>query len=446
MRYTCNSMSRRFSPTFAASFAVILVCLSTAPAAARAPAAAPSQVQGPPGLSPPGLRLRVYLDCDCFQSYLRDQIDWVDFVRQPQDADVHLLSDTRETGGGGRELTLRFVGVGGFAGVDHALRVVTLTGETENVRREVVLRTASIGLLNYLAHRGLPGDLDFSVRSVARTGAAGRVPASDPWNLWVFSIRGGASLEEDENNREVNWDLNVSGDRVTHNWKFSFGASIDLERETFNRLEDPDQEPFTVTQRERDVNWFAAKSLGPHWSVGIDGNMRSSTFGNTRFSGSTAPAVEFSIFPYEEYATRQLLLQYEIGVEHARYNEVTIFDKLQETLWRHELSASFDQRQPWGSIDTGLEWSQYLHDRRKYRLEADGELSFRIVRGLSINLEGSASRIRDQLALPRRDATPEEILLRLRELQSGYEFRFSAGFTYSFGSIFNNVVNPRFGG
>jgi hypothetical protein len=42
--------------------------------------------------------------------------------------------------------------------------------------------------------------------------------------------------------------------------------------------------------------------------------------------------------------------------------------------------------------------------------------------------------------------TPEEILLRLRELQSGYEYRFSTGFTYSFGSLFNNVVNPRFGG
>jgi hypothetical protein len=446
MQYTSQRMMRRFLPTLTAALPLLLVCMPRATAAAQPPTGAPPQVEQPPVLSQSGMRLRVYLDCDCFQSYLRDQIDWVDFVRQPQDADVHLLSDTRGTGGGGREVTMRFVGVGALDGVDHDLRVVTMTGETENVRRQAVLRTASIGLLYYLAHRGLPSDLDFTVRSVVRAGAAAVVPASDPWNLWVFSIRGGASLDEDENNRELNWDLNASGDRVTDNWKFSFGASLDLERETFNRLEDPDEEPFTVTQRERDLNWFAAKSLGPHWSVGIDGNMRSSTFGNTRFSGSTAPAVEFSVFPYQEYATRQLLFQYEIGVEHARYNEVTIFGKLRETLWRHELSASFDQRQPWGSIDAGLEWSQYLHDRSKYRLEGDGELSIRIFRGLSVSLDASASRIRDQLSLPRRDATPEEILLRLRELQSGYEFRFSAGFTYSFGSIFNNVVNPRFGG
>jgi hypothetical protein len=33
----------------------------------------------------------------------------------------------------------------------------------------------------------------------------------------------------------------------------------------------------------------------------------------------------------------------------------------------------------------------------------------------------------------------------VRELQSGFEVRYSVGITYSFGSIFNNIVNPRFG-
>jgi hypothetical protein len=74
-----------------------------------------------------------------------------------------------------------------------------------------------------------------------------------------------------------------------------------------------------------------------------------------------------------------------------------------------------------------------------------GELSWRITRGLSVNLDGSVSRVRDQLSLPRRDATQEEVLLRLRELQSAYEIQFDIGFTYSFGALYNNIVNPRFG-
>jgi hypothetical protein len=180
--------------------------------------------------------------------------------------------------------------------------------------------------------------------------------------------------------------------------------------------------------------------------VGIDGRAETSTFGNTKVSVQSAPAVEFSFFPYSEYATRQFRIQYEVGVERAEYNEVTLFDKLEETLGRHELSATLDQRQPWGSIQLGTEFSQYLHDPSFYRLEFDGELSVRITRGLEVEVEGRASRIRDQISLPRRNATPEEVLLRLRELRSGYDVSFQFGFSYRFGSIFNNIVNPRFGG
>ena len=41
--------------------------------------------------------------------------------------------------------------------------------------------------------------------------------------------------------------------------------------------------------------------------------------------------------------------------------------------------------------------------------------------------------------------TDEEVLLRLRRLRSGYEYNLQIGLTYTFGSIFNTIVNPRFG-
>ena len=72
-------------------------------------------------------------------------------------------------------------------------------------------------------------------------------------------------------------------------------------------------------------------------------------------------------------------------------------------------------------------------------------MSVRIARGLSVSAEIDASRIRDQITLPSRGATPEEVLLRLRRLRSGYEYDFQVSLTYTFGSIFSSVVNPRFG-
>ena len=390
----------------------------------------------------PVTRLRVYLDCqDCFQNYLREEIDWVDYVRQREDADVHLLSTSSPTGAGGREVVLRFVGVGRFVGRDRELRAVSEVAEPEDLRRERVLQTVIVALLGYLAEQGLPANLDVDVGGLS--GQARVVsPLNDPWNLWVYRVRGGGSIQAEESTREVRWNISFTGDRVTENWKMSFGASTEQSRETFDLDED---DPFEAERNERTVESFVAKSLGPHWSVGFESRLENSTFDNTKLLVRVAPAVEYSIFPYEEYATRQFVLEYEIGPEYNRYNEITLFDKTEETLWRHEVSARFDQRQPWGTVETGIEWSQYLHDLSKYRLEADGELSVRIARGLSVNMNGSASRIRDQLGLPKRDATEEEVLLRLRELQSGYEIEFSVSVSYSFGSLFNNVVNPRFG-
>jgi hypothetical protein len=111
----------------------------------------------------------------------------------------------------------------------------------------------------------------------------------------------------------------------------------------------------------------------------------------------------------------------------------------------HDASVTLEREEPWGSLRASVEFSQYLHDPSFYRLVASGELGYRIARGLSISLDGRVSRIRDQLSLPRREASDEEILLRLRELQSDYRIGFDVSIRYTFGSLLNNIVNPRFG-
>ena len=386
------------------------------------------------------LRLRVFLDCNCFDEYLRDEIRWVDFVRQPQDADVQIISTASDTGGGGQEVTVRLIGLGRHQGTDHTLRVMSLPADSEDLRRRNVLRTVSVGLLGYLAREGLPPDIVLSVRAADVSGPA-RVTV-DRWRNWVFGVSADASLEAEESNRESNWEVGASADHVTARWKVSAGVSIDQQTERFDLDED---DPVSVTRRERRGDGFVARSLGEHWSFGVRSSVASSTFSNVKFSAEARPIVEFNVFPYSQYATRQLRLQYGAGVQRTSYNEVTLFDKLRETLGQHALVAVLDQRQPWGTLQARTEWSQYLHDRHLYRLQVDGEVSFRVARGFSVDLEMSASRIRDQISLPRRGARPEEILLRLRELQSGYEVEAQFGVRYTFGSIFNNIVNPRFG-
>jgi hypothetical protein len=399
----------------------------------------PAWSQPPAGPSSP--QLKVFLDCEgCFQDFLRTELAFVDFIRDRTEAEVHVLVTTVDTGGGGVEYTVAFIGGASFENVNNTLRTVTTRGDPEDVIRRQLATTLRIGLLNYVARRGVPAGLDVSVR----LGSEEQRPAvaGDRWNNWVFSVRGGAAFEGEESSRERQIGGGISADRITPDWKITIGSEFDQETEEFDLDED---DPVKVSRRERDFSWLIVKALGEHWSAGATGEIRSSTFDNTKLRIEAAPAIEFNYFPYSMYQRRQLRAQYAVGVAHQTYHEETLFEKFEETLPGHEFSVTYDQQERWGSVEGRVEWFQYLNDLSKNRLETSGDLSWRILRGLSISLEGSASRVRDQISLPRRGATPEEILLELRELRSGYEYDFSIGFTYSFGSIFSSIVNPRFG-
>jgi hypothetical protein len=102
-------------------------------------------------------------------------------------------------------------------------------------------------------------------------------------------------------------------------------------------------------------------------------------------------------------------------------------------------------KQPWGSAGVSLEGSNYLHDFRKNRLTFFGNGDFRIYKGLSVTLFGSAGLIHDQLSIPKAGASEREVLLQRRQLATSYQYFGFFSLRYTFGSKFANIVNPRFG-
>ena len=69
------------------------------------------------------------------------------------------------------------------------------------------------------------------------------------------------------------------------------------------------------------------------------------------------------------------------------------------------------------------EASQYLHDPSRYRGELFTNFEVQLIRGLSVGMFGLVSYVRDQLYLPAGDATEEEVLLRLRQLETSYFYQ-----------------------
>ena len=154
--------------------------------------------------------------------------------------------------------------------------------------------------------------------------------------------------------------------------------------------------------------------------------------------------MEYSFFPYDEATRRSLTAFYEVGPVYRHYFEETLLGKTEETRFEEALVIAFDQRQPWGSASVSVRGSHYMHDLGTNNLRFNGNLSFRVARGLDLNFGGSYSRVRDQYFLPGGELSDEERLLRLQQQRTDYEARINFGFEYQFGSIFNNVVNNRF--
>jgi hypothetical protein len=141
-----------------------------------------------------------------------------------------------------------------------------------------------------------------------------------------------------------------------------------------------------------------------------------------------------------------LTLQYTLGADSHDYKEETVFGKLKDKLIDHRLGTSLSLRQPWGTTTASVDLSEYLSDMHKYSVSAFGAANIRLFKGFSFNVFTNLSRTRDQIYLRRGEASTEEILVRQRQLATGYQYFLNFGISYSFGSIFNNIVNPRFGG
>jgi hypothetical protein len=398
--------------------------------------------------------LRVFLDCDfCDFDFVRTEMPWVAYVRDRADADIHVLVTRIGTGAGGSQYTVNLVGLATFAGRSDTLQYVTQPTDVDDAVRTGLIRTIQLGLAPYVARTPLATRfrLAFDAPDEDEEDRLRRPGERDPWNAWVFEVSADGSVEREESVNDRQLDASLEARRITDRWKFGFAADAEFLRTLFEvevEVEPDSVEEITVTRllENYSAGGVLVKSLGPHWGVGAEAAVSSSTFRNTKLAIRAAPAIEYSLWPYDEASRRQLTFQYSLGVSAFDYREETIFGKFRETRPTQAFIVGYDVVQPWGRGDASLESSGFLDDVTQYRVEFDGDIEIRLFRGFSLEIGGSAALIRDQLALVKRDASEHDILLRLRELRTDYRYDMSVGFSYTFGSIFNSVVNPRFGG
>jgi hypothetical protein len=394
--------------------------------------------------------LRVSLDCSsffCDRDFFLEEIPWVTFVRDRQDADVHVLVSRQTTGTGGSAYALEFRGRGAFDQHRLTLRETTEPDATPATIRSALVAVLRLGLAPFAASTPMAPRVE--VLPPDRGADDPAVEPDDPWNRWSFRVGVNGFLNGESQQEFVNSSGHLQAGRVTDLWKIRITG-----RGSFSRSEYQLDETTTFTSRQESYNTagFAARSVGARLGVGGIASWNRSTFSNYDASVRIAPAVEYNIFPYEESTRRLLTFLYAIGPRYNDYRSITIFGETSELVLEQELITSYDVTQPWGSIDTALGLTHYMlklgdgdpWPSHQYNAQLFGGFNLRLIRGLTANIFGNIEMVRGQIQLAAAGLSQEEILTRQRELATNYRYFLSFGLAYRFGSMYSEVVNRRF--
>ncbi len=383
--------------------------------------------------------LNFFLDCDdCDFNFVRQELTFIPFVRDPKLADVHILVTDSETGSGGNKYYLNFIGLNEFTDSNYEYTVFTKQSDSEDDIRKLLLKFIKIGILQYFSKTELMEQINIGIKDSKDRAADNMV--IDRWKKWVYRISSGGELQKEASQNEYSINTEASAEKITEEWKTSFETTYEINHENYY----DDGEKITNQQDSKELSAEFVKSINEKWSAGIFGSYSSSTYLNIENKYGTSAGLEYNIFPWKECNRRIFAIRYTAGTNYSDYIEETIYDKMFEILWYESLGVNIELIQPWGEFSVELKGSHYFHDFTKNRLTLESDFSIRMTKNLSIFCEIQSQLVHDQLYLPKGDASLEDVLLKRRKLATTYEIGGQLGFKFTFGSIYNNVVNERF--
>jgi hypothetical protein len=381
----------------------------------------------------------IYISCNyCSGDFLRKSLPFMNFVRDRKDADIFVQFYDNDNGGGGVNHTIDFTGENKFAGLNDTLHYSTNPTMTEDERRDKMLSYLKMGLLRYILRTPLveKAEVTYNFKSDSNE------TKQDDWDSWVFQIGAQAYFSGQSSYNSLSAWGDISASRTTEDLITGIDLSNSYNQDAFNY----DDLKITSISRSFSSSAWCIFSIDNHWSAGVWAHYSNSSYSNLKLSLSAQPGIEYNIFPYSDYTRRQLRINYKIGPAYKKYIDTTIYEKLKDTLIAQSLSATFEYILPWGNFSCSVSGDSYLHDLSKNQFSVYANSSLKIYKGLSINFYISYASIHNQLNLSKAGATRDEVLLRRKQLETQYNFSGSFGISYTFGSIYDNVVNPRFGG
>ncbi len=381
-------------------------------------------------------KIKVFLSCPCDNDFIKQNTLIFDYVRDRTLSDIEVFVFQINNAGGGRSFSFEYKGKNNFQNLENQISTDVPKNFTFIETREKLLKTYKLGIVYFMQNIDYQNQLEITF--LDKEFESDEL-SSDKWNNWVFEVSGSFNFENEKSIKEEEINLGADVDRVTEMWRVR--SDFNLKRSV--KFFTGDEESYNSERERANFSGSLVRSLSSHFSTGIFGSYLKDTFLNYKSSLNFSPALEYNFIPYSEVLTKEITLAYKIGYNFYEYFEKTIYGFNNQQMFNQSLTLNLRYREKWGSIYSYLVASQFVDQPDQNRLTFNNYINLRVFRGLSLRISGNFQLIRDQINLPKGEASIEDLLLRQRQISTNFQNRVSLGLSYTFGSIFNNIVNNR---
>ena len=247
-------------------------------------------------------------------TFLRSEINVVDFVTDSKVADVFVLVTKLQNGGGGNQYQLIFSGQNNFKDIrKDTVSFNTKANATDFENRQDLSRLIKIYLLPFLSKTTAINDITISFKTLENKPEDIKTPATkDPWNYWVFNANASGNLNADAVYNTFNKSAKLSASRVTEKLKVSFSVSLNNSKSSYELVDSSGVQKVIVINNDYNFYHQTVKSLSRHWSYGYEASISRNNYSNNKLRLRFNPAIEYDIFPYKSVNTKFFTLRYGI--------------------------------------------------------------------------------------------------------------------------------------
>ena len=251
----------------------------------------------------------LFIKCDrCDNNFLKNEINYVNHVREQGLADIQLFIYRNRNANNGNRYSLDFIGKNEFSEKELSLVLDTNPRLTQDEVRNALKKKIDLGLVYFLVESNISNRVNISYDSIINNNESYE-SSSDKWKNWVFQSSGAVNFENETSRNESNIRIELDADKVTDKIKLQF--DVDFERSN-NKYENQDN-VFISKRNRKSLEAKSVWSINDKWSAGFNAGASGDTYQNIDYRHYIMPAIEYSFFPYHEFVRREMVINYRIG-------------------------------------------------------------------------------------------------------------------------------------